>query len=54
MACQRQEGGKNCGVFAIAVCSALAHDLPPQGFNQNGMRAHLLRCFEDRCLTPFS
>lgn len=53
MDCQRQEGGKDCGVFAIAVCTALAHDLPLQGFNQDGFMAHLLKCFEDLCLTPF-
>ncbi len=49
---QRQNGGYDCGVFAIAVCTSLAYDSPLQ-FNQDTMRAHLLKCFKDLKLTPF-
>ena len=52
--CQRQEGVKDCGVFAIAVCTSLAHNLKPAGFYQPAMRAHLIKCFQDFHLTPFS
>lgn len=54
MVCPQQKGGMDCGVFAIAVCTSLAHSLPlPLSFKQNSMRAHLLKCFKDLQLTPF-
>uniref|UniRef100_A0A1X7V1H9 Ubiquitin-like protease family profile domain-containing protein n=1 Tax=Amphimedon queenslandica TaxID=400682 RepID=A0A1X7V1H9_AMPQE len=54
MVCPQQKGGMDCGVFAIAVCTSLAHRQPlPLSFKQDSKRAHLLKCFEDLQLTPF-
>lgn len=52
MECQQQNGCKDCGVFAIACCTAIAFKSPMQ-FNQSAMRRHLLKCFNDLLITPF-
>ena len=44
---QKQEGGADCGVFAIAIAISLCHDIIPSTFNQSQLRLHLLSCFED-------
>ena len=54
----KQKGVKDCGVFAIAIATSLAHfglngAMACTSFNQSGMRDHLLLCFENMCLTPF-
>lgn len=49
----KQKGGNDCGLFAIAVATALAFGSNPFQFQQSGMREHLLKCFEDRVMTPF-
>ena len=53
---QKQEGGDDCGVFSIAFATALAYGLNPVGvhFVQNDMRHHLLQCFEQKLMTPFT
>ena len=53
--CGRQKGAKDCGVFAIAYATAIAHGLNPsrQNFTQQAMRAHLVDCFNNKLLTPF-
>ena len=40
---QRQKGGNDCGLFAIAISVALAHNLDPavMKFKQDLMRSHL-------------
>ncbi len=48
-----QVGGDDCGVFAIATCTSLAHGCQPREFDRQHMRAHLLKCFENFCLTLF-
>ena len=53
----KQKGVKDCGVFAIAIATSLAHfglngAMACTSFNQSGMRDHLLLCFENICLTP--
>ena len=50
----QQQGGSNCGLFAIATCTALAHGITgtPQ-FKQQMMRHHLIQCFENNKLSPF-
>ena len=54
---QRQIGATDCGVFAIAVCTALLHDssvdMSQIRFHQEKMRDHLVTCFTDNLLTPF-
>ena len=50
----RQQGLKDCGVFAIAVCTTFAYGefLSDKTFNHS-MRDHLILCYENLCLTPF-
>lgn len=51
----QQAGGRDCGVFAIAICTSLANAIHPcrSSFKQDAVRHHLLKCFESLCLTPF-
>ena len=53
-ASQQQQGGSNCGLFAIATCTELAHGITgtPQ-FKQPMMRQNLIQCFENNKLCPF-
>ena len=53
--CRKQKGVKDCGIFAIAFATAIAHGLNPsrQNFNQQAMRAHLVDCFHNKLLTLF-
>lgn len=52
---QQQTGGRDCGLFAIAVGTALANGLDPSQleFVQDKMRDHLASCFKDRELKLF-
>ena len=47
---QQQQGSSECGVFAIATCTALAHGVTP-AFKQETMRRHLHDCFSSGVLT---
>ena len=56
---QEQKGGKDCGVFAIAISTALAYHygahLPLNlTFNQTKMREHLMQCFVNKHMTVFA
>ena len=44
---QKQDGEVDCGVFAIATATSLAHGvhLNVETFDQSTMRKHLLDCF---------
>jgi hypothetical protein len=55
MKCPQQSGSRDCGLFAIANCTALAYGSHPSiaTFNQGAMRQHLLNCFESFYFTPF-
>ena len=46
---QKQVGGTDCGLFAIAVISAIAYGIDPSQlqFKQEEMREHLLNCFKN-------
>ena len=46
----RQTGGLDCGVFAVAISTALAFQQNPAmiKFDQPAMRPHLVACFEKR------
>ena len=48
--CRKQIEAKDCGIFAIAFATAIAHGLNPsrQNFNQQAMRAHLVDCFNNK------
>ena len=52
---QKQDGGCDCGLFAIAVATALAFHHNPRTltFEQTLMRPHLIQCFEKGKLTLF-
>ena len=47
---QQQEGGVDCGLFALAFCDYVAQgkadNLPDAAFDQDLMRLHLVTCFE--------
>ena len=51
----RQMGGLDCGVFAVAISTALAFQQNPAviKFDQPAMRPHLIACFEKRQFSPF-
>ena len=51
----QQYGGKDCGVFAIAMCTSLAYGHRPSciAYDQSTMRCHLVRCYEKLCFAPF-
>lgn len=51
--CARQEGGIDCGVYAIGFCVAVAHNKVPFFSNSSIIRQHLVHCFENMSLTPF-
>ena len=52
---QHQRGSRDCGVFAIAVCTAFLNgvDVSTVTFSQDKMREHLVSCFIAKSLTPF-
>ena len=51
---QQQRGCADCGLFAAAVCLALAPVDPATiRWKQNQMRTHLSDCFNNEILTPF-
>ena len=52
---QRQAGGTECGLFAIAFAVALSFGLNPAKliFDQSKMRAHLIFCFLDQTFSNF-
>ena len=52
---QKQHGGSDCGLFAIAYATALVHGFQPEEcyFSQATMRSHLLRCFEEKKMLMF-
>ena len=51
---QRQVGGSDCGLFAVAFATALCAGKDPFtcSFKQAQMRSHLLTCFESRSICP--
>ena len=50
----KQKGGRDCGVYAIATSTSLVHGRQPHNFTQGLARAHLVKCFENFCLSVFS
>jgi hypothetical protein len=55
MNCQKQEGGTDCGLFAIANAVEVVAGKNPENviFDQTAMRQHLKSCFEIGKLEPF-
>ena len=52
---QKQLGRTDCGLFALAVITAICHGKDPfqMHFKQEEMRDHLLKCFKDKYMTLF-
>ena len=52
---QRQKGTSDCGLFCIANAVALANGIDPStvSWDQNKMRDHLYKCFEQRKIEMF-
>ncbi len=52
---QQQKGAVDCGIFSIANAfnAAFGQNLETVTYNQEKMREHLQKCFEDRCLRRF-
>lgn len=52
---QKQVGSKDCGLFSIAVATALLFEVNVAEikFHQQEMRQHLLSCFEAKLLSCF-
>ena len=52
---QRQVGGNDCGLFAIAFATSICFGKDPsiQSYNQPEMRSHLLQCLEHGEMSPF-
>ena len=52
---QKQVGGKDCGLFAIAFATSICFGKDPsvESFNQLQMRAHFLQCLESGKMSPF-
>ena len=52
---EKQVGGLDCGMFAIAIVTSLAFDVPPQNrqFDKLLMRHHIVDCFQKTCMTTF-
>ena len=55
VAVQRQVGGSDCGLFAVAFATALCSGVDPFScsFKQTQMRSHLLTCFESQQMSTF-
>ena len=55
MKTQKQEGSKDCGLFAIAIATAIAYgaDITVLRFNQAATRSHLVQCFTDKLSTHY-
>ncbi|XP_014673442.1 PREDICTED: uncharacterized protein LOC106813739 isoform X2 [Priapulus caudatus] len=53
---RKQRNGNDCGLYAIAVATAVCHGLNPStlSFKEEMLRADLASCFESLELTPFS
>ena len=52
---QKQKGATDCGVYAIAFATAIAHGINPSKLKlkQGDMRAHLVRCLTEEHFTVF-
>lgn len=50
---QKQIGSADCGLFSIAMATALLFQSTVRQFKQEDMRQHLLLCFENKEMTIF-
>ena len=52
--CHKQSGGTDCGLFAIANSTAIAFSKLDHEFNQHNIRDHLISCFKNNSIVPFT
>ena len=52
---QKQSGGYDCGLFAIAFATSLVYGVQPGNvrYDQPKMRKHLCQCLEEERIRPF-
>ena len=52
---QKQCGGADCGLYAIAAATSVLHKQDPSGviYNQDKMRNHLIECIESGVFKPY-
>ena len=52
---QQQKGSSDCGLYALAVATAIAAGISKktQSWNQQLMRAHCFKCIVEENVTPF-
>ena len=52
---QKQKGSNDCGLYAIAFTTAIAHEMNPGRLKlkQEAMRPHLVNCFNKGHISPF-
>ncbi len=55
MATAKQSGSTDCGLYAIAILTALAYSMDPSNliFHQEDMRTHLVNCLKTKRMIPF-
>ena len=55
MQCRKQEGSKDCGVYAVAfgIALAMGHNPSRQNLKQDAMRSHLVTCFKNEQFSLF-
>ena len=55
IACPKQNGATDCGLYAIAFCTSLCHNIDPVTilYVQDEMRLHLVESIEKKKLEPF-
>ncbi len=49
---QKQTGGSDCGLFAIAISTAICNGLDPTTMT-SAMRSHLVNCLKNETMTLF-
>ena len=50
---QKQQGSKDCGLFALAFATDIAHGKIVFKYDQSKMRNHLYECFVQLCIDFF-
>ena len=50
-----QSGTNDCGLYALAFATSVCYGNKPETvfYHQHEMRAHLLHCIENKCLTEY-
>ena len=49
----KQRGAKECGLYAITIATKILFDVSNIQFHEQKMRTHLLKCYQNKVITPF-